>query len=201
HSIRLAGPAVVAAYDHSGSRLLAVGGGQATVRSAQTGLPLARIRAAGIADAVFGPNDRTIVSAGSDGLRVADAASGRLVRRFAGSSLDVQVAVASDGRRVAAIAGSTTGHVTPFLYDAGTGRLVRHLQQRGATVLTFSPNGRLLATASADGTTSIWAARTGARTAVLDDGGTAIRTLAFSPDGAYLATGSSDGAVRVWRLE
>ena len=61
----------------------------------------------------------------------------------------------------------------------------------------FSPDGRLLATASRDRTARLWEASTGKELARLvhDD---AVLSVAFSPDSRILASGSSDRSVRLW---
>jgi TIR domain/WD domain, G-beta repeat len=68
---------------------------------------------------------------------------------------------------------------------------------REVTGVAFSPDGRLLATASADQTARIWEAATGQeRTRFSHDEGVAV--VAFSPDGRMLATGSFDPNARIW---
>ncbi len=74
--------------------------------------------------------------------------------------------------------------------------------------MAFSPDGRLLATASADNTARIWDPVTGEDLRTLAGRISWVRTLtghtggvwgvAFSPDGRLLATASSDKAARVW---
>jgi len=63
----------------------------------------------------------------------------------------------------------------------------------------FSPDGRLIISASTDGTATVWTT-----------GGTIVRTLKhpygvtaadFSPDGRSVATTSYDGKLRIWSLE
>jgi roadblock/LC7 domain-containing protein len=68
---------------------------------------------------------------------------------------------------------------------------------REVTGVAFSPDGRLLATGSADQTARIWEAATGQeRTRFSHDEGVAV--VAFSPDGRMLATGSFDPNARIW---
>ncbi|SHN88632.1 WD40 repeat, partial [Geodermatophilus obscurus] len=64
---------------------------------------------------------------------------------------------------------------------------------------TFSPDGALVATASADHTARLWDTATGHPHGSLLEGHTdAVNAVAFSPDGALLATASADGTVRLW---
>ena len=65
--------------------------------------------------------------------------------------------------------------------------------------VTFSPDGRLLAGAAADGTVTLWTWPEGsiARTVKHPVGATGA---AFSPDGARIASAGYDGTVKVWRV-
>ncbi len=63
----------------------------------------------------------------------------------------------------------------------------------------FSPDGRLLATASNDGTARVWEVGSGQEhTRVTHDD--RVREVTFSPDGRLLATASNDGTARVWEV-
>src|SRR5262249_12450630 len=62
----------------------------------------------------------------------------------------------------------------------------------------FSPDGRLLATASADTTAALWDASTGQRRHTLKGHREVLLGLSFSPDGSRLATGAADSSLRIW---
>jgi roadblock/LC7 domain-containing protein len=64
--------------------------------------------------------------------------------------------------------------------------------------VAFSPDGRLLATASADGTVWLWDPATGEHQRALTRHDGAVNGVAFSPDGRLLATASQDGTARLW---
>ena len=64
--------------------------------------------------------------------------------------------------------------------------------------VSFSPDGRLLATASEDETAWVWDPATGEHLRTLAGHADGVRGVAFSPDGRLLATASRDETARVW---
>ncbi|MGW1373722.1 nSTAND1 domain-containing NTPase [Streptomyces sp. NPDC002446] len=68
----------------------------------------------------------------------------------------------------------------------------------GVNRVTFSPDGRTLATGSRDHTALLWDTATGKHRATLTGHTHEVGAVAFSPDGRTLATGGSDATVRLW---
>ena len=62
----------------------------------------------------------------------------------------------------------------------------------------FSPDGRLVATASDDGTGRIWDVASGQSLHVLRGHGAAVSSVTFSADGARVVTAGDDAIARIW---
>ena len=62
----------------------------------------------------------------------------------------------------------------------------------------FSPDGKLILTASADGTARLWDTATGAQKAILKGHTALVLSAVFSPDGKLILTASTDGTARLW---
>ena len=79
-------------------------------------------------------------------------------------------------------------------------REVRRLPRHPGSVyaLAFSADGRLLATACADGKARLWEYATGRLEAEFAAHSGEVNAVAFSSDGARLATGGDDGEAIVW---
>jgi WD40 repeat protein len=64
--------------------------------------------------------------------------------------------------------------------------------------VSFTPDGKTLASAHEDGTVTLWEVATGRPRASLKGHKAAIRSVAFTPDSKTLASGSLDGTVNLW---
>ena len=63
--------------------------------------------------------------------------------------------------------------------------------------VSFSPDGKILATGSFDSTVRLWR-RDGSLLKILKGHKQAVTSVRFSPDGKTIASGSQDGTVRLW---
>ncbi|MCX5963484.1 MAG: AAA-like domain-containing protein [Cyanobacteria bacterium] len=65
---------------------------------------------------------------------------------------------------------------------------------------SFSPDGKIIATANGDNTVKLWS-REGALLKTLKGHTENVMSVAFSPDGQFLASASQDATVKLWRID
>ncbi|MCI0459987.1 MAG: WD40 repeat domain-containing protein [Gemmataceae bacterium] len=108
-------------------------------------------------------------------------------------SLSLLVLTATTGRGLPLPWGKTPpkdAPPKPLLVLRGHTKPVLHVQH--------SPDGKRLATASADLSVVLWDANTGKRLLAFESHADSVNGMAWSPDGKRLVTGSPDGIVKVW---
>jgi WD40 repeat protein len=114
--------------------------------------------------------------------------------RFGGSS--------SDGlKTVYAQVRDRVGNVSQTFI--ATIRLITTLSQAtpaGSGSVAFSPDGRLLASGSADNTIKLWEVASGSEVRTLTGHTYLVWSVAFSPDGRLLASGSGDNTIKLWDI-
>lgn len=143
----------------------------------------------------FTPDGESVVSGSADRtVRVFRA--GALPERSSATRVTV-AAFSNRGRHLAV--GFHDGSVE--LWDAATGAVERRLaaHTRAVVALAFSPDDRLVASASRDGSAAVHRID-GRAIARLTEHEGAVTGVAFTPDGGRVLTGASDHAVRLWTL-
>ncbi|MEM7066531.1 MAG: TIR domain-containing protein [Cyanobacteria bacterium P01_B01_bin.77] len=66
--------------------------------------------------------------------------------------------------------------------------------------VSFSPDGKTIASASSDGTIKLWNLA-GENLKTLEDHSSYVNSVSFSPDGQTLASASGDGTIKLWTLQ
>jgi serine/threonine protein kinase/WD40 repeat protein len=148
----------------------------------------------------FGPDGKTLaVGTISRQLKIWSLTTNRELAelKHVGSQSLRQVALSADGRTLA----STTGESVSVWNLAATGERIELAgHASGVPGVTFSPDGKTLASASKDQTVKLWDTATGQLRHTLGDYPMDVQICAFSPGGELLATGS-DAGVRFWDVQ
>jgi RNA polymerase sigma factor (sigma-70 family) len=173
-----------------------------------------------IGHAGFTPDAKHLVFQANDTCYVFDAATGQYVRSFAGAGrMDIGMAISADSKLIASTAyGKTVQTKLPdgsvqssspkdhpvTLWNLSTGDVHKQItlpEQRPGPV-TFSPDGKLFAVASADPGTRIrlMETSTGREVRKIEGFRGIVRSLAFMPDGNRLVSGMEDSSALVWDL-
>ncbi len=110
------------------------------------------------------------------------------------------VAVSPDGKTVAT--GGVGQDTQLRLWDRAGQAPPALLGSHGAGIefVAFSPDGKLLATASRDETVKLWDVEKRQPIATLAGRFNMVRCVVFSPDGKRLAAASRDGNLRLWQV-
>ncbi|MDE0484500.1 MAG: sigma-70 family RNA polymerase sigma factor [Candidatus Poribacteria bacterium] len=91
---------------------------------------------------------------------------------------------------------------TILLWDVHTGahRKIRtdHPRHVGYGGLTFSPDGKTIASGGGDGTIRFWDTHTGNPKNTFTGHSQEVRSVAFHPNGDYIASGDASGIIRLW---
>jgi len=133
-------------------------------------------------------------------LKMFDSSSGKKLLEFSASPKGIQrIAFSPKGDHIA-LAEQNGASV----WDAMTGKQLFPYKGHGdgarLSGITFSPDGKWIASAGNDATIQVWNSETGEKIFTLVGHTGAAFGVVFSPDGQYLASSSVDRTVKVWKL-
>jgi WD40 repeat protein/uncharacterized caspase-like protein len=161
-------------------------------------LGVLRGHGAGIMQVSFSPDGSELFTASSD--KTARAWRVEPARKSLNSGLS-KMATSSDGKTVAIVNSDNT--IKLFQREQNQLKPL-NVEFKGhtsaVTQISFSPNGFLLASSSADKTIRLWEVRTGKVVKTITGHSDRVTSVAFRPDGKILASGSADKTIRLWSV-
>jgi WD40 repeat protein/serine/threonine protein kinase len=198
------------AYSPDG-QWLAAAGGVAKLWEVRTGRLVHVLPGHSIFRVAFSPDGKTMATGGGDtGIELWDVATGRELRTFKGRPDDGveyhisvgSLAFSSDGTLLAAgfgspmVSGGQDYDQVVKVWEVATAKEVTTLRGHRHTVpaVVFSPDGRVLVTASHDRTLRFWEVATWEEVRNLT-GPDGFAAVVFSPDGRMLAAAHYNGAI------
>ncbi len=209
HTLGCGAPEWMVAFSPDGARLTAGGGraNQAAVWTWETasGRELPTPHLEGDFRGFLLDGGMIAVARPDGALSLRDATTGKGLHEFkgAGKRLDF-VSLSPDGKTLAVTNRFEVENHRPKegatiqLWDMASGRETVQFGDIYTTRATFSPDGRILATAE-DGRVRLWAPATGVELSKIEH--PEIEYFAFSPDSRILATSSyNDPSIRLWEV-
>jgi hypothetical protein len=148
------------------------------------------------------PDGRLLVSSGLDGrIKIWDVADGKELHAF-GANLEVaDVAFSPDGQRVVCAARNNRKKDVLQIWDYEKESLRQEIEGHGQRInsVAYSPNGKMIASGSADNTLRTWYAGNGRDIQTYKAGKNDVLAVSWSPDSDYIAGGLSwSGNILVW---
>ncbi len=152
-----------------------------------------------VSGVAYSPDGKYLLTGSHDRTaRLWDVPSGQIVRVFTGQINKIEnVAFSPDGRNIV-----TAGIGEARVWDVATGKTIHILSVDGNFLffrVAYSPDGKYILTAIADGTARLWDATTEEQVQVFNHPD-AVDGVAFSPDGKTIATSSGDHKARLWDI-
>ncbi|MCE9608177.1 MAG: hypothetical protein K8U03_25105 [Planctomycetia bacterium] len=173
-------------------------------RKAHAAPPEAYRMAVPVTSLAFDPSGKELAAGGYHEITVWNPVDGKLVRRIKDVEQRVfGLAYSTDGKLLAAAAGTPGVSGEAALYDPAKGTLVRRLGSMSDVALgvAFSPDGKRLAVCSADRSIRLYDVASGAETLLIEDHADWVMTVAWSADGTKLVSGSRDKTSKLFDVK
>lgn len=191
-----------AAFSPDGRRL-ACGTDNKTIkiRDAGTGQELNALKHERfVSSLAFSPDGELLACDCDDSIKIWDAITGREISTLSVARGRHVLSFSADGSCLASGNSLSDDHDIK-IWDAKKGRelLVISGHKKDLRSLTFSPDGKRLASGSADSTVKIWDAETGRQILSLRGHTDPVISVSFSPDNMNLISGSDHGKAIIWK--
>jgi WD40 repeat protein len=150
----------------------------------------------------FNADGRWVVTASADHTaRIWDTTTGAELQTLPQAQIVTSASFSPNGQDV--VTTSQDSNTKVIDWKTGQLQIVLPEQRAGLVDAQYSPNGKLLATVSTEGTVSLWNAQLGIEQAQLNPvnaKGEALRVqqVVFTPDGRYVATLTQNGELQLW---
>lgn len=165
-----------------------------------------------VSSTAFSPAMDTLVTGSLDTtLRFWDLKTGKEKVSVPGHKGGVlSVAYSPDGRLVASAGNDAVIKLLNGMTGAPLKSLTGHIYGKGKNInkpftgvyaVQFSPDGKNLVSAGADGAIKLWNTATGKEIKSMQGHDGDVTSVAFSPDGRFLVSGGRDGTVRLWDVK
>jgi WD40 repeat protein len=153
----------------------------------------------------FSPDGNILTSEGSDfTIKLWNTKTGKLLHTLVGYKAYISSIAFNPNGTMLASQGGYDGSIK--LWEVKTGKLLNTIISQNSSFnpnfpVSFSPDGKTLASGSDDGTIYIWDVSTGKQLRKLTGHQQSkVNSVSFSPDGQILASGGEDETVNLWSL-
>jgi len=148
-------------------------------------------------DLRFSPDGQYLITAADVGqtATIFEVATGKSLRTFKNATAIQAALFTHDGRSVLI---TNRDKVEIWSLNTSPGGMIFSVNDQPVRKASFSPDGKLIVTASNDHTARLWDAASGQTLLILSGHTAEVTDAVFSPDGKMILTGSADKTARLW---